>query len=155
MIDNIRQPKRKAFLLAFSRCGHVGKAAEATGIDRSTHYLWMKDEKYRAAFAEAEGRASRELEDEAFHRATVGVCRPVLHCGAQVSIEVTGADGTVTKQPLWEYEKSDTLLIFLLKGLMPARFRERQQIEHTGPEKPLSLADLDREHADYLKSIGK
>lgn len=63
------------------------------------------------------------LEDEAVRRAYVGVEEPLFYQGKQC--------GTVRKY-------SDTLLIFLLKGAKPAKYRERV---HTG-----NLCTLTDEH---------
>jgi hypothetical protein len=57
------------------------------------------------------------LEDEANRRAREGVERPVYQGGKFV--------GAIR-------EFSDTLLIFLLKGLKPEKFRENSHIEHSG-----------------------
>ena len=42
-------------------------------------------------------------------------------------------------------EKSDLLLIFLLKAHRPAKYRETTRLEHSGPEgKPIELQDVER-----------
>jgi len=56
------------------------------------------------------------LEDEAIRRAHQGISVPVLHKGKQVYV-----DG----RPLYKTEYSDQLLMFLLRGLDPERYRER------------------------------
>jgi hypothetical protein len=84
------------------------------GIDRGTHYDWLrKDREYRAQFEAATDQAAQALEDEAVRRAYEGVERPVYQMGKQVGV-------------IREY--SDTLLIFLLKGLRPAKYRERYDV---------------------------
>jgi hypothetical protein len=46
----------------------------------------------------------------------------------------------VTHEPYYELEYSDTLLIFLLKGIRPEKYRER--FEHSGPEGgPIEFSD--------------
>jgi hypothetical protein len=72
------------------------------GIDRGTHYDWLKaDPGYKAAFEDVQDQAAQALEDEAVRRAYEGVERPVYQGGEKVGV-------------VREY--SDTLLIFLLKG---------------------------------------
>lgn len=67
--------------------------------------------------------AVESLEDAAVQRARYGMDRPVFHKG-----KVCG----------YVREYSDTLLIFLLKGAKPLKYRERLNIEHTGKDgKPL------------------
>ena len=108
--------KRKAFLSLFARTGNITFSAKKTGIERSTHYKrWMKDPFYAEAFNSAREEASDVLEGEAWRRAMQGVEEPVFHRGKIC--------GHVQKY-------SDVLLIFLLKGNRPEKFRER--VEHTG-----------------------
>ena len=71
------------------------------GIDRGTHYDWLKDPEYKAQFEAAKLQAADMLEDEAIKRATIG--------------------------------GSDTLLIFLLKGARPQKYRDNVRQEVTGP----------------------
>lgn len=136
--QRLKRDKKTAFLELFARCGNVTRASDEIGLDRGRHYAWLrKDEEYRAKFAEAEQRAARNLEDEAYERAITGARRPVLHDGKQVMlpekriVTVIGEDGvsreteTEVLVPLFEYQKSDTLLIFLLKGLKPDRYRDQ------------------------------
>ena len=91
--------KAQAFLAAYSKCGSITGAAKAAGVARNSHYEWLKDEHYRAAFAEAKEQAVDALEDEAIRRAHAG---------------------------------SDTLLIFLLKGAKPEKYRERSEVTVPG-----------------------
>lgn len=107
--------RKNAFLAAFSECGVISRAAEIAGIDRGTHYDWMKnDPEYVQAFKDAEDVAAEHLEQEARRRAVEGTQKPVFYQG-QVC-------GTVT-------EYSDTLLIFLLKGAKPEKYQERTRTD--------------------------
>lgn len=117
---NVReQAKKKAFLEAYAACGNITQAAELAGISRTSHYNWMeKDPEYPALFKAAEEQAIDRLEQEARRRALEGVEKPVYQGGKLV--------GTVR-------EYSDTLLIFLLKGAKPDKYRERSTTELTGP----------------------
>lgn len=103
--------KRDAFLKAFAETGTLTHAAEAAGCDRSAHYYWMEhDPEYPALFTEAAHRANDSLEREARRRAIEGTEEPIYHNGRVV--------GAVHKY-------SDTLLIFLMKGALPSKYRER------------------------------
>ncbi len=111
--------KRQAkFLTEYIRTGTILHAALAAKIHRKTHYKWLEGKRYAIAFAEAEELAIQELEREARRRALEGVSEPVGFWRGKAS----------------EYVKrySDTLLIFLLKGHRPEKYRERQEIEHKG-----------------------
>ena len=104
--------KKKAFLAAFAECGIIAYSAQAAGVDRTTHYRWLKDDKkYEKDFLTAEQDAADELESEARRRAIEG----------QKKYKFT-ADGSPImhpmnpEEPYYEHDYSDTLLIFMLKA---------------------------------------
>ncbi len=114
----IAHPKKRAALEAYGKLGSITAACEAAGVHRRTHYDWLEaDEAYAEAFTQARGVAADSLEAEAISRARDGWREPVYQGGKMV--------GTILK-------KSDTLLIFLLKGLRPEKFRDRHEV--SGPE---------------------
>jgi uncharacterized protein YbjQ (UPF0145 family) len=117
----IVHPKKAAFLAAYAVCGVIGKAADASGVGRNCHARWMEDEDYAKAFSDAQEQAVEVLEAEARRRATDGLVRFKFHQGEPVKHPVTG-------EPYYELEYSDTLLIFLLKGARPEKYRERMDI---------------------------
>ena len=96
----------------------VTHAAEAAKITRRTHYKWLeKDSGYATAFGQAKEEASDHLESEARRRAVDGVEEKIYHKG-----EVVGT----------KLNYSDTLLIFLLKGALPHKYRDRVDMAHSG-----------------------
>lgn len=106
--------KRDAFLAAFAELGTLTHAAARVGTGRSSHRYWMEhDPEYPALFAEAAQQANDNLEREARRRAVEGIDKPVYQGGNLV--------GSIR-------EYSDTLLIFLMKGALPAKYRERVEI---------------------------
>lgn len=108
------QQKKVAFLEQFGTLGTVTHAARAANVPRRTVYDWLeRDAQFRLDFAEAEQEALDSLEQEAVRRARDGVEEPVYQGGSLI--------GTVRKY-------SDTLLIFLLKGGRPSKFRERVDV---------------------------
>ena len=120
----IIQSKKTAFLEAYGRIGVIAAACRVAQISRVTHYSWLAaDPEYAAAFALKTEEAKEVLEAEARRRAVEGVDKPVVYQGKIM----TAQDG----QPLTTKEYSDTLLIFLLKGAMPEKYKERY--EHGGP----------------------
>lgn len=113
-----RHKKKNAFLTAYAYCGNVTKAAEIAGVERKSHYNWLEsDAEYAAAFEEAKQEACDHLEAEARRRAVEGTCKPVFYKGEEC--------GTIR-------EYSDTLLMFLMKGAMPEKYKDRVQNELTG-----------------------
>lgn len=112
--------KKRAFLVAYSEVGNISRAAEIAGVSRQIHYHWLKeDTDYEEAFMQADQQACDRLEQEARRRAVEGVTKPVYQGGKQV--------GTVQ-------EYSDTLLIFLLKGARPEKYKDRLQQEVVGKD---------------------
>lgn len=132
--DNIPHLKKCAFLAAFSECGSIKRSAKIAKIDRSTHYEWISaegeaEDEYRAAFAEAKQRSIDALVDEARRRAQLGVKRAVYYKGAVVGHE-RHYDGT--------------LLIFLLKGLAPETFGDKDR-KGENQEAPPAIKDVIRD----------
>jgi len=113
-------PKKGAFLAALIEAGgHIGNACKATQVGRTTVYDWRKqDARFETAYHEAMDLGADILEDEATRRAIHGLKRFKFFQGAAI----TDPD---TKEPYYELEYSDTLLIFLLKGIRPDKYRER------------------------------
>lgn len=110
-----RQPKKEKFLAAYARCGNVGQAAKAAGCERHAYYDWLeKDPEFQDRFDRAHEAACDVLEKEAWRRAVKGTTRPVFQGKEHVG-------------DIQEY--SDTLLIFLLKGGRPEKYRERLSVD--------------------------
>lgn len=127
------QLKRAAFLAAYAMCGNISGAARAAGVERMSHYNeWLKDPDYVAAFEAAQEQATQNLESEARRRAEIGLQRVITHKGKVVMVDVDDAGEIVGpndpkkvgSRPLIEHEYSDTLMIFLLKGLRPKVYRD-------------------------------
>ncbi len=113
---------------ALTRGYTVSAAAEMTGFARRTWYVHRdNDPEFAAAWDEACDQGADYLEDEARRRAVDGTDKPVYHQGQMV--------GTIR-------EYSDTLLIFLLKGRRPERFRDNFKVEVSGQ---IEIADQLRE----------
>lgn len=120
--DRIGHPKKRAFLAAFAETGNISLSCQAAGVRRSTYYEWTEhDGAFGVALAAAREAAIDKLEEEARRRAVEGVTREtgVYHNGKLIATEV-------------EIKYSDTLLIFLLKGLRPEKYRERMDVTGTG-----------------------
>lgn len=131
-------------------------AAKAAGVAHGIHYEWMKDPAYAAAFAEAEKDAINALEAELFQRVHEGTEEPVVYQGELCYQK--DAKGKLTNKPLTIRRKSDTLLIFALKGKKPEVYRDnfKGEIVHTGVmavSKGPDLSKLSDEQWSTVKSI--
>jgi len=118
---NIRhtQHTRARVIANFSRLGRVDLACEACGVDRTTHYNWLKRfPEYAQAFDRARIEVAGMLEDEAFRRAYQGTEKPVTIAGQRELIR--------------EYDSQ--LLMFLLKCRNREVFGDRASFEHTGKD---------------------
>ena len=117
--DSLQSVKQAAFLSAYAECGNITGAARVADVDRTTHYWWLANDEsgeYKKAFEAAHEAAIDALEAEARRRAVEGIEKAVgWHKG-----EAGG----------YETVYSDTLLIFLLKGARPDKYRDnvRQEI---------------------------
>ena len=106
---------QRAFLAAYRITASVSRSAAIADINKTTHYAWMREiPEYAAAFAETKLEAAEVLEDEAVRRAYEGTDEPQWYKG-----EICGH---VKKY-------SDLLLIFLLKGAIPDKYKDRQSVE--------------------------
>ena len=98
--------------------GHTVKhAVETAGLSRSQAYdLRREQPEFAAAWDAAIIEGAEALEQEAFRRAVEGTDKPIVHLG-------------VVTDTVKEY--SDTLLIFLLKGRLPDKYKDRVQQDNT------------------------
>lgn len=103
--------KRQKFIEELRTGLSVSASAANAGVSRSAMYEQRKtDEPFAQAWDDAIEEGTDALEDEAIRRGKEGTEKPVFHQGKEV--------GTIR-------EYSDTLLIFMLKGRRPGKFRER------------------------------
>lgn len=136
-----RNVLQKAFLAAYQESGNITAAAEMAGMDRRSHYDWMKnDSTYPDRFDEAHQVYVDSMEAEARRRAVEGIEVPIYYMGRKVG-----------------HKKifSDTLLIFLLKGELPDKYKDRaeQEMKHTGQLKGMDLSHLTFEELKALAGI--
>lgn len=111
--------KQREFLELLATNGNVTVTCEALNLRRQTVYeARAVDTDLACNWDDAMQQAADYLEAEARRRAVEGWEEPVYYQGEEA--------GLVRKF-------SDTLLIFLMKGANPEKYRDRQQLEHTGP----------------------
>jgi len=107
--------KKDHFLAAYRLNGNITRAAAEAGIHRVTVFRWQEsDERFSLQMRQAMEASIDLLEEEARRRAYQGTTKPIYQGG-----KLVGA----------EQEYSDTLLIFLLKGARPTRYRDNARIE--------------------------
>lgn len=115
---------RVSFLDALAVAGNVSEAARTAGVSRAFVYEERaRDAGLAAAWDDALDQAADVMEREALRRAVEGWEEPVF--GSVGQGMGSGEIGTVRKY-------SDTLLIFLLKGARPEKYRERTDVQHGG-----------------------
>lgn len=131
------QRTKAAVLENFANCGRIDLACMKAGVERRSHYRWLKeDPAYGDAYIEAKELALQLLEDEAFRRAHAGVDEPIVYSGKILTREVETVDEngvkTIERVPVTIKRFSDTLMMFLLKAQAPEKYRERLDHKHTG-----------------------
>lgn len=119
LFPEIAHYKKRRFLTALALCGRVAHAARLLRMkDDRIHYYWMKDDsEYAKAVEIAKQIAAQKVEDKLYELGVDGFDKPVIHEG-----EITDT----------YKEHSVTALIFLAKGNMPDKYRERAEVEHKG-----------------------
>lgn len=129
-LQNVTPKKRKrarweaAFIAALARLGVVTYAARAARITTQTVYVARRDsQEFAEKCKEALQEAADRLEKEAIRRAITGLVIKKFDKGQPI------IDPTTGKQYV-EREYSDTLLIFLLKGMRPEKYRESISINN-------------------------
>lgn len=124
IFPEISEPKKKAFLYAYCEVMNITRAAKAADHTPRNHYHWMaNDPVYASAFHRAKAVGADMLECEAVRRAQEGVRRLKFYQGQPITDPETG-------KPYFEHEYSDTLLIFLLNGAKPEKYKHR--VESSG-----------------------
>jgi hypothetical protein len=100
-----------AFLTALAETGNYKESAKLAGVSRMTAWRHKtSDPDFAQQCADAEQEAADLLEKEAWRRATEGTDEPVFYKGDKC--------GTIKRY-------SDNLLMFLLRGTRPEKYRER------------------------------
>lgn len=116
LFGHITHQKKRLFLTAYVQTGLLSQACLIAGCERKSHYYWLKDPDYAAAFAEAKTMVADVFEEEASRRALGW---------DETRYTDDGTPYTVRKQ-------SDVLLIVRLKALKPQEYRENAHLEVSG-----------------------
>jgi hypothetical protein len=117
LFPEITHVKKRAFLVAFVRCGSRQKAAELAGMDDRMHWYWLKtDPIYSEAFERAEQMAGDRMEDRLYTLSLEGTRKGVYHQGVRVGEE----------QVVYP-----TLILAALNGIKPERYKYRLDTTHS------------------------
>lgn len=101
--DKVTHHKKRMFLIALSEGGNQVQAARLSGVSRTVCYHWKRhDPDFLAAF----------------------------HIAWELGLEVL--ESKAQERAMRDNFPSDLLTIFLLKGGMPHKYRERTSLELTG-----------------------
>lgn len=119
----LAHPKKRAFLANYERTGNITVACDAAGVGRTTYYRWAEhDDAFTVAARQARDAAADYLEEHARLWATEGL----------PTVKEIYEDGKLVRREE-STERHATLLIFLLKGLKPEKYRERYDVSGDGP----------------------
>jgi hypothetical protein len=129
--------RQELFLKSLRASRTIEGAVETSGVTRSQHRNWLdKDEAYQDKYNETIEEISESLEREAIRRAVDGWDEPVYQGGILVGVK---------------RKFSDSLLIFMLKGVRQEKYRETSQ-EVTGnvPNINIYLPENGRDNGDDI-----
>lgn len=171
-----RREKQQIFLDAYGECGVIKYACRVAQINRSTVRYWLEHDKdFKDVFPDSKEDACDTLEFAAYTQAVEGTEEPAVSMGKLVYEEELVLDENgeqvydskgrpVTRRGnLVTIKKySPQLLITLLKANMPEKYRERTQVEHSGPgggpiqiQRNPNLKNLNDEELDALENLAK
>jgi hypothetical protein len=89
--------KKNALLNYFAQFACITHAADAAGLDRSTHYRWLEEDKsYEEAFKLAKLIARDNVHMELNRRGMYGVEEPVFQGGKKVGSVIKHSDALMT-----------------------------------------------------------
>lgn len=131
--------KQTQFLDAYCESGRVDLATKHVGVKYQAPYQWAKtDPSFLERWNDAKKIAAMKLEDAAFKRAHTGYTKPIYQRGVLVGVE---------------RHYSDSLTMFLLRGAMPEKYRDRLDVEQSGKGGgPVHVAvGLNAEAAEFMK----
>lgn len=143
----------RKFLKVYRETASVPRAAKAAKIHRAAHYRWLKDSKnYAEAFEACREEAAQVLEEEALRRAVDGIFEAFTFQGAPVyppsAYKKDETGKPILKKgakPYGAIKRSDALLMFLLKGAKPDKYRERGLFEGAGGKmEPIQIEIVER-----------
>lgn len=141
-----RARKQQRFLKVYGETANIKASCKSAGVSRQTFYNWRDDdEAFKSQLVDADEDANDTLEYAAYDRGVLGVESYVVSQGRIVYEDILvfdesgepllddkGNQTTKRGKPLVERKFSDSLLITKLKARMPEKYKDKQQVEHSG-----------------------
>ncbi len=119
LFSEVENRRQRAFLVGYVQSMGIRSAARLSGVSRQSHYEWMRgDPFYREHFHRAKVILADSAEEEVCRRAYAGHDTPIIYRG-----EIKG----------YYKSYSDTLAMFMLKGLRPEVYRDNAGMVIEGP----------------------
>lgn len=106
--------QKQNFLDVYTETCSVSAGVKAAKVAHSTIYYWLNNDAYRQCYAVAKQIVADKLEDALADRAIKGREEAIYYKGEFVANK---------------YVPSDLASIFMLKGLRPDKYRERQTVD--------------------------
>lgn len=131
LFSEVINRRQRAFLVGYVRSLGIRSAARLSGVSRQSHYEWMRgDPLYREHFHRARTILADAAEEEVCRRAYHGYDTPVVYRG-----EIKG----------YYKSYSDSLAMFMLKGLRPEVYRDSAGAAFEGPTR-INITVLHKEN---------
>ncbi len=164
-----RARKQQIFLKAYGEHGVVKYACKAAGVSRQTYKNWRDtDEAFKAQLPEAREEVCDTLEHAAYEQAVVGVFEPLVSMGQPVYEQIPVLDSQGEPEldskgrpkmkrgaMLTRRVLSATLLQTLLKANMPEKYKDKQQVEHSGSIDVAGARELLQAKINALREQGE
>ena len=139
----IRHAKKRAYLKSLEQSGAITISADAVGINRTTPQAWRAtDPDFAIAEQTALNSFADRLEEEAVRRAIEGVRKKKFTAKGDPVFDPETGDQYV------EREFSDTLLIFMLKGARPDKYKDRLDVRVSKEE-----AEIDARFTKLVETL--
>lgn len=120
LFAHIENRNKRNFLIVYSWIGQIGKACAACGITRCTPWSWKQtDAEFAMAMNEAEKLLASRIAEKAVKQIFKG-----LNGGGRLKFNKDG-DAMIdprTGELYVEYDRPDSLIMFLLKKFDPGKF---------------------------------
>jgi hypothetical protein len=137
----IKDARKRAYLVALSMTPRFEMAAHIAGVSSMTGYKWRRDgdADFQEAYQLAREIAIERAESEAWRRAIDGTVEDVYgSLGSDPNTGKSVGTGIIGQKR----NHSDNLMMFMLKGHRPDKYRER--FEHSGPNGgPMQVQAID------------
>jgi hypothetical protein len=140
---------KRAVLDNYRRTGRIDQATAAAGVDRTTHYVWLKhDEQYRQEFEDCAPEVAGLIEDALFRRAFEGVEEPVFAGGKRAldfardekgELVIDPATGKAKSVPASIRRLSDACALAIAAARIPAYAKKHRLVDGEGQDRDIEV----------------